>query len=408
MKKGMIIAALALSMAGMLAGCSQKDPAYLSGIKAEDYVELPDYSSIPAQETEPSVSDEYLDTYIQYVLASNAQNVEVTDRDEVQEGDIANIDYVGRIDGEEFDGGSATDTNLTIGSGRFIDGFEDGLIGAKVGETVTLDLKFPDDYSSEEVAGKDVEFTVTVNKILETQTPELTDEFVAQQGIDGVTTVEEYRTYCYDQLMEQAQASYDSSVQNQIVQWLEDNATFKQDPPEEMVTRYNTTYTENFNAYAQNYGLDLETYMTYMGSSADTYEQDIQDMALRAAKEYIILQAIADREDLNISDSEFNTELSTAAASSGYSSVDDFEEVVDTEAYREYLMVQDVLEFLMDRAVVTEPTEEESSDTAADAATAEESAEAASTEATAEESAEAASTGASAEDAADTGASEAE
>ncbi len=359
MKKSVIAAALVLSVAGLLAGCGKKDPAYLSGITAADYVELPNYNAIPIEEAAPSVSDTYVDTYIQYQLTSNTQKVEITSRDDVEDGDIANIDYVGKIDGEEFDGGSATGYDLTIGSGSFIDGFEDGLIGAKVGETVTLNLKFPDDYSNEDVAGKDVQFDVTVNKIQENKTPELDDTFVQSQNIDGVSTVDEYRDYCYDYLMEQAQSTYDSDIQNKIVSWLEDNTTFKKDPPEEMVNRWNTTYTENMTATAEAYGLDLATYMSYMGSSDDTYEDDIKEYATSAAKLYIIMQAIADQEHISISKSQLKTALSNAAASAGYSSLDDYRKEVDVKAYKEYMMEQKVLEFLTGNAVVSEPSDEE-------------------------------------------------
>ncbi len=359
MKKSVIAAALVLSVAGLLAGCGKKDPAYLSGITAADYVELPNYNAIPIEEAAPSVSDTYVDTYIQYQLTSNTQKVEITSRDDVEDGDIANIDYVGKIDGEEFDGGSATGYDLTIGSGSFIDGFEDGLIGAKVGETVTLNLKFPDDYSNEDVAGKDVQFDVTVNKIQENKTPELDDTFVQSQNIDGVSTVDEYRDYCYDYLMEQAQSTYDSDIQNKIVSWLEDNTTFKKDPPEEMVDRWNTTYTENMTATAEAYGLDLATYMSYMGSSDDTYEDDIKEYATSAAKLYIIMQAIADQEHISISKSQLKTALSNAAASAGYSSLDDYRKEVDVKAYKEYMMEQKVLEFLTGNAVVSEPSDEE-------------------------------------------------
>ncbi len=390
MKKSIIAAGLVLTMAGLLAGCGKKDPAYLSGITAADYVELPDYSSIPIEEAAPSVSDAYVDTYIQYQLTANTQKVEITSRDDVQDGDIANIDYTGKIDGEEFSGGSATGYDLTIGSGSFIDGFEDGLIGAKVGETVTLNLKFPDDYSNEDVAGKDVQFDVTVNKIQENQTPELDDTFVQSQNIDGVSTVDEYRQYCYDYLMEQAQSTYDSDIQNKIVSWLEDNTTFKQDPPTEMVDRWNTTYTDNITATAEAYGLDLATYMSYMGSSEDTYEDDIKEYATSAAKLYIIMQAIADQEDISISKSQLKTALSNAAASAGYSSLDDYRKEVDVKAYKEYMMEQKVLELLTANVVVSEPSDEETDteETAAEDTTSEETA---AEDTTAEDAAESAS-----------------
>lgn len=365
MRKQFISLALTAVMTVALSACGSKDPAYLSGITAEDYVDVADYSSIPVEEAAPSVSDDYLDMYIQYQLSMNATNEEVTDRDTVQDGDIVNIDYTGTKDGKEFDGGSAAGYDLTIGSGSFIDGFEDGLIGHKVGETVKLNLKFPDDYSNTELAGAAVVFTVKINKIEQRVTPELTDEFAASQNITGVSTVEDYRNYCRETLMKQAQSSYDSDVQSQIIKYMVDNSTFKQDPPTEMVERMNTSFTDTFTAYAGQYGMKLSDFMAAQGSDSDNYEQDIRDMATDTAKEYLIMQVIADREDLNVSKRDLNTALSTEAAQNGYSSVSDFKKDQDLEAYREYLMVQNVLKFLQKKADVTEPSDSASTESAA-------------------------------------------
>lgn len=239
MIKKLLAAAAAVVTAASLAACSStsSDPEYLSQLNAADYVDVCDYSSIPVEEAAPSVSDDYRDYYIQYQLSNSATTEKETDRDDVEDGDIVNIDYTGKIDGKEFDGGSATGYDLTIGSGSFIDGFEDGLIGHKVGETVDLNLKFPDDYSNSDVAGKDVVFTVTINSISTKVTPELTDEWVQGRNIAGVTTVAEYQDYVYNQLLEQAQQTYDNDVQSAVGQYVLDNSTFKKDPPKAMVSR---------------------------------------------------------------------------------------------------------------------------------------------------------------------------
>ena len=300
---------------------------------------------------------------------------EITDRDTVESGDVANIDYVGKKDGVAFDGGTAEGYDLTIGSGSFIAGFEDGLIGKKVGETVTLNLTFPEDYGNEELAGQDVTFDVTINRISENVTPELTDEYAKSKNLENVQTADDYRNYLRDELMAQAKDTYNSEVQNQVIQYMMDNSTFKQDPPAEMTDRIAASYTDTFTSYATQYGLDLATFMSYYGY--EDYEQEIKNMALESAKQYIIMQVIADKEDLNISDRAFNTALSTEAAHYGYKSVEEFKKNQDAQAYREYLMVEKVLEFLQDRAVVSEPApaaettdetvEETADETAADA-----------------------------------------
>lgn len=453
MKKRILAGTIAaITAVGMLTGCGSSSGKYLKDIKASDYVDLCDYNGIAVQEAAPSVTDDYVNMYIQYSLSSSSTYEEVTDHDTVKNGDVVNIDYDGKIDGKEFDGGSSTGYDLTIGSGSFIDGFEDGLIGKKVGEKVSLNLKFPDDYSNADVAGKAVVFDVTINKIEKLTTPELTDEWVASQNIDGVTTVDAYKTYMKKKLEEQAQQTYDSDVQTQINQYLEKNCTFKKDPPTAMVDRFVTEITTYYTQYAQQYGMDLETFMNYINpadnsseaasgdasasdsassaasgdaaaatseaaaaatsetavaaaSTADSaaaaatstetvaaaisaasgsaasgeessaaatsgskdYEKTIREQAVRTVKRYIILQAIADKEKLNISNRDYKTQLSSEAADEGYSSVAEFKKNQDAQEFRETLMAQAVMKYLQKQAKITEP---DTSDAAASGASA--------------------------------------
>ncbi len=371
----LIAAAGAALLAVSLAGCSGSSQAYLSGIKASDYAVPCDYDQIPVEESAPSVSDTYLDYVIQYQLSSSAVNEEITDREDVQEGDIANIDYTGKKDGEAFDGGSAEGYDLTIGSGSFIDGFEDGIIGHKVGDEFDLDLTFPEDYSNEDLAGQEVVFTVKVNSISQKVTPELTDDWVVSRNIDGVSTVEEYEDYVYNQLLSQAQSTYDSDVQDKAAQYVMENSTYPQDPPQEMIDRLAESMKTYYTNYATQYGMELDDFLTtFLGADEDDPEQIITDNATESAKELLVMKVIADREDLNPSRTEFNTQLSSYAAQAGYSSVDEFKKNEDAESVRESMMLQNVLEFLQKKAVVSEPSDEEESteesteDSAADSA----------------------------------------
>ncbi len=371
----LIAAAGAALLAVSLAGCSGSSQAYLSGIKASDYAVPCDYDQIPVEESAPSVSDTYLEYVIQYQLSSSAVNEEITDREDVQEGDIANIDYTGKKDGEAFDGGSAEGYDLTIGSGSFIDGFEDGIIGHKVGDEFDLDLTFPEDYSNEDLAGQEVVFTVKVNSISQKVTPELTDDWVVSRNIDGVSTVEEYEDYVYNQLLSQAQSTYDSDVQDKAAQYVMENSTYPQDPPQEMIDRLAESMKTYYTNYATQYGMELDDFLTtFLGADEDDPEQIITDNATESAKELLVMKVIADREDLNPSRTEFNTQLSSYAAQAGYSSVDEFKKNEDAESVRESMMLQNVLEFLQKKAVVSEPSDEEESteesteDSAADSA----------------------------------------
>lgn len=383
---------MAESETGTEAGTEDYGPeAYLSGINVADYVTLGEYKGVEVSVDAPVVTDEYLDSYIDYVLQSNMVTTEITDRP-VEEGDIVNIDYEGKIDGVAFDGGTAQGYDLTIGSGTFIDGFEDGLIGAETGETVDVNVTFPENYQGEEVAGKDAVFTVTVNSISVETLPELTDEFV--QGLDvGVNTVEEYRQYAYDLLMEEEQATHDSNAEIAVLEAVMAGSQI-QDPPEDMTNRYYNRIIDNMTYYASLYGYDLETFLSMQGTSEDA----IRESAAQAGQEIIVMQAIADAEGLSVTDEELDAEIETNAGSLGYDDVEEYRASLDVEGYREYMMSEKVLNFLLENAVVTdvepetEAAEAETAETAAEETQAAET-ETAETESTAETETQAAETG---------------
>ena len=321
--------------------------AYLNGITVSDYVTLGDYKGVKVSVDAAVVTDEYLDSYIDYVLQSNMLTTEVTDRP-VQEGDIVNIDYEGKIDGVAFDGGTAEGYDLAIGSGSFIDGFEDGLIGAETGETRDVEVTFPEDYHGTDVAGKDAVFTVTVNSISVETLPELTDEFVQGLGV-GAETVEEYRQYAYDLLMEEQQANHDAEAEMAVLETVMNNAEL-QDPPEDMTNRYYSRLIDNMNYYASMYGYDLETFLSLNGTSEET----IMESARNAAKQLITMQAIAEAEGIEVTDEELDEEIEANAVSMGYEDADAYREALDAEGYREYMLTEKVLDFLLENAEVVD------------------------------------------------------
>ena len=324
---------------------------YMKDLNAEDYVTLGEYKGVEVTLDEPEITDEYLDGYIEYVQQNNAVSTPVTDR-AVEMGDVVNIDYVGKIDGVAFDGGSAQGSDLTIGSGQFIDGFEDGCIGMKVGETKDVEATFPDPYKNNpDLAGKVAVFTVTVNSISVEEIPELTDEYVQSLSLEGCTNVEEYRAYVYDVLLEQQQESYESDKADLAYEKVAAECEFK-DAPEAMVTRMNNTLTSNLSSYASMYGVDLGTYVSAMyGGTAEEYETTLLKQSKMMAQHYLMMQAIADREGLSVSDEELEEQLSQEAQDYGYETVEEYKSLVDVEAFREYLMTQKVLAFLGENAV---------------------------------------------------------
>ena len=342
----------------------QNDPtAYLSGIIAADYVELPaDYAALTV-EVEPvaEVTDEEVESKINEVREAKRELQEVDGRTTVEDGDIVNIDYVGRIDGEEFAGGSDTGYDLAIGSGSFIEGFESGLIGHEVGETVTLDLTFPENYSDTTKAGVAAEFDVTINKIQEYIIPELTNEFVAELGMTDefgnvIGSVDEFRTYVRNYLIESNESQYTQRLEEAIKSALAEKSTFKQEVPSAMVERVTESMVQELTTSAMRYGLDLGTLMQLAyGSTQEGYMDDIRAMAKESVERIIILKAIGDKENLVMTDDRFQAELETAVNSaSGYTSVNDVPRE-DVEAYREVLDRQAIMEFLKSKTKVVAP-----------------------------------------------------
>lgn len=181
---------------------------YFDEINSGEYVTLGEYKGLQVVNTVQTIGEEEVDSYIEYMMAAAGGELEeITDRDVVENGDVANIDYVGKKDGVAFDGGTAEGYDLSIGSGSFIPGFEEGLVGVKKGETVDLNLTFPENYGAADLAGAEVVFTVTVNGIYKEIKPEFNNDYVAGLGIENVSTTEEYRAYLKN-MMEENEKQY--------------------------------------------------------------------------------------------------------------------------------------------------------------------------------------------------------
>ena len=342
--------------AGTLVGCANNGgEENLSNVNAEKYVaKLGEYKGLQLTGSATEITDEYLESYIDYMLENSKQPVAITEDRPVQTGDVVNIDYVGKKDGVAFDGGTAQGYDLTIGSGTFIDGFEDGLIGAKVGETVDLNLTFPENYGSEELAGQAVVFTVTVNSIGELVRPELNDEFVQSLGMDYCQNVEEFYVVVRQSLEDTANANLENELQTQIVEKLMEICEFTEEVPEEMYNYYKEQIDTNFVNSASAVGMEkLDYILSYYGMTEEQYNAEIETGALNSARQAIVCSMIAEKEGIEITDEELNAKIEENYANFGYESVDAYMESGNAEDYRDYLLTMEVLDFLVDNAVVT-------------------------------------------------------
>lgn len=352
MKKKFVTVVLSALMVLTVTACGKKDTSdlvYLKDFDASKYVELGDYKNIEISVEEPTVTEEELENTIQYWLQERPLKTPVTDR-AAELGDVANIDFEGKLDGVAFEGGTASGFDLTLGSGRFIEGFEDGVVGMEIGETKDIDLSFPDPYENNpDLAGKPVVFTVTLNSLSIQETAELNDEFVAGLGWEGCSNVEEFRKYLHDNMLDGKMVQYEEDKEDAIMDEL-DRITSCKEAPDGMVDRIKDALLVSVSAYAQMYGVDVGTYVANVfGGTEEEYEETIRGQAGLMAQRYIRLAAIAQAEGISVSDEELEEQLREEAADYGYE-VEDYKAEIDTETYREYLLVEKTMDYLVANA----------------------------------------------------------
>lgn len=311
-------------------------------VDSEKYVTLPDYKTMEVVVAPVNITDEDISAYITDNMLTNCS---IIDRP-VQEGDIADIDYEGRKDGVAFEGGSDKGYKLTIGSGQFIEGFEDGLIGVSAGETVDLNLTFPEQYPSEELAGQDVVFTVTVNGIKgKTDYENLTDEQLKEMEL-GYDTKEALWDAGEEACLKEADENHKMDVQNAIYDKLSADTTFSE-IPQELIDEKAGDFTEYMeNMCKQYFGCDLETYLVSSGQSMDEYQKQVNEMATESAKQEMIFDAIAKAESISITDDDVLKKAEEMAADYQYESAEAFLEAVGKEDFSLSLLQQKVMEFL--------------------------------------------------------------
>lgn len=278
------------------------------GVTAKDYVKLGQYSGVEIASKDIEPTDDDIDSALQSKLSAYEETVEITDR-AAELWDTVSIDFAGYMDGVQFDGGTGTKDDLTLGSGAFIDGFEDGIVGHTPGEEFDLDLTFPDPYQNNpDLAGKPVTFHVTLNYIAGTKTPELTDAFVKENfGEEGVTTVDGLREATIQELRDEAVYA----ILSEKVEGFEVSEV-----PESMVKYQEESMRQYYQMYADMYGMELEDFVSGMGGAAsmdeliDTYHDELED----TARIYLIYQAIAEDAGLSITDEDIEAEFADTDA----------------------------------------------------------------------------------------------
>lgn len=329
----------------------------MAGIDVEKCVTLGDYKGVTVEKTIQSVTDEDVQNEIDNALANYPVEVDQA----AKEGDTVNIDYVGKIDGEEFDGGSDQGADLKLGSGKFIDGFEDGLIGARKGETRTLNLTFPED-STQDLAGKAVEFTVTVNAVKEPLS-EPTDQWVAD-NIEGYDNIADYKAG----IRSEQEESNEQTAENQVryAAWTQviDNCTINE-YPETLVEVGKKLYKQQVETYAKYAGMELDAYIESSGLTQEEYQSNMEEYGKNVAAQALVCQAICNKEGFAIGDDDYQKALQDMLTEYGCTE----EELIQTygqDNVEQSIMLNRVSNLIMENANVTEVQADSSTDSSSD------------------------------------------
>ena len=319
-------------------------------------VTLGEYKGVEVEKTPVEVSEEEVDKEVDKERENNSRTIDVDDR-AVEKGDMIKLNFEGFVDGTPFEGGKAEDYSLTIGSGSFIPGFEDQLIGAKIGEEVEVNVTFPEEYHAAELKGKPAVFKCTVNEIKVKELPEADDEFA--KDVSEFDTLAEYKDDIRAKLLEKKTADAKREKQNKTVAKAVENATME--IPEAMITEQVRRMADDFARRLQSQGLSMDQYMQFTGLTMDALAQQMRPEALKRIQNSLVLEAIAKAENIEVSDEKVNEEIEKMAAAYKMEA-DKLKELIgdaEKEQMKSDLAIQAAVDMITDAAVEVEAAKEE-------------------------------------------------
>lgn len=319
---------------------------YTATVAVRPEVKLGQYRGLEVTRQETLVSDDEINEELKREQEKNSRLVEV--ERPVQDGDTVILDYSGSVDGEKFDGGTAENQTLVIGSGSFIPGFEEQLVGMAKDETKDITVTFPEEYHAEELAGKEAVFTCTIHKIQEKELPELDDEFA--QDVSEFETLDEYKKSIMDRLTERKQRSAKAAQENEAVDKV--IAASEMDIPEAMIDSQVTSMYQDYARQLQSQGIPIDTYLQYMGTTEEKVKSDMRPQALKQIQTRLVLEEVAKAESLEPNDLRVEEEIDKIAKQYQMEteklkqSIGDFER----EQMKKDIAVQEAITLILDTA----------------------------------------------------------
>lgn len=366
MKKRVVSLLLAVMAVATLAGCGlnvnkSKDKETevttdngetLAALTTDEYMTLGEYKNITVDVTKAEVTDEDVETYIvDQLLAGYGNGVELAPDEAVREGDYVEYTCVGKIDGEIFDGGSTPEGEvwtMELGSGGMIPGFEEGIVGMKTGETKDVAATFPDDYHEPSLQGKEAVFTIHISYAERTEGADELNADVLEYY--GFTNEEDCRTQVRKQLLAQAETEYRQNFESAVLDAVYENCTFHQ-TPQFLIDTFKKSLEDYYQYYADYYGISLEEFIVnYVQMSMEAYQEQNNSIATMYANQYVLYEAVFDAEGMQLTEEDLKAEADQTAGDYGYASTDALYEDFGESEFRDYVMVQMVIEKILDYA----------------------------------------------------------
>ena len=332
-----------------------KDFEFEATVTVEPEVKLGDYKGLEIEKQDSELTDQDLQDEIDHSLDHLADMV-VKEDGAVEEGDTVNIDFDGYVDGEQFEGGQADGYDLEIGSGSFIPGFEDQLVGVKTGEEKDVVVTFPEEYHAEELAGKEATFKTKVNEIKYKEVPELTDEIANELDSDA-NSVDEYKENLRKRLSEQKAQDAENVEKEEAINKATENTTI--DIPQAMIDTELDRMVQEFGQRIQQQGLDLQTYFQISGQDESQLREQLKDDAEQRVKTNLTLSAIADEENIKVTDEDIDKELEKMSSQFNISVEDIKQTLGNTDIIKNDVRIQKVIDLLRDNAKYVDSAKED-------------------------------------------------
>ena len=308
-------------------------------------VNLGKYTGHKIGKEEASVSDDEVNAAIEDL---RKQNATITPKDgQAEKGDIVVMDFEGFVDGQAFEGGKAENHELELGSGQFIPGFEDQLVGASAGIEVDVKVKFPDNYGPDEISGKDATFHCKIHEVKQKVFPELDDEFIKDLNFPNVENLEQLKANRQEQLLKQKEANAKQVYLNKLVEEIKKETTF--DIPQEIITEEKENRKKDFERRLQQNGIDLEQYLVLTKQKEEDIDKQLEEEAKKGLESFLVMDTVREKENITVTDEELEFELAKMGEQYNMS-VDQVKQALGQQLnnFRHNLLMQRVENFLFE------------------------------------------------------------